>query len=50
MGMAHECRDLADNAKSEPIREQLLETAEQFERLAKRRLDRLGRAHLVPLH
>jgi hypothetical protein len=49
MSMADDCRDLADHAKSGQIREQLLEIAEQFERVAKHRLDLLRRPHLVPL-
>jgi hypothetical protein len=34
MDMAAECRDLASVAKSDAVREQLLEIAEQFQRLA----------------
>lgn len=33
--MAAECRALAAAAKQDPVREQLLEIAEQFERLAR---------------
>ena len=47
MRMAGECRDLAGHAKSETIREQLLETADQFERLATSRLERLRRQHMI---
>ena len=34
MSMAAECRELAELAKIETVREQLLESAAQFERLA----------------
>jgi hypothetical protein len=34
MSMAAECRELAELAKTETVREQLLESAAQFERLA----------------
>jgi len=34
MSMAAECRKLAELAKTETVREQLLESAAQFERLA----------------
>lgn len=40
LGMAEECRDLAAITTSETIREQLLEVAEQFERLARFRTER----------
>ena len=43
MDMADECRDLACRATSDVVREQLLEIAEQFESLAKSRLERLRR-------
>lgn len=38
--MAAECRDLAAATSLDVIREQLLETAEQFERLARFNRDR----------
>ncbi len=34
MSMAADCRELAELAKTETVREQLLESAAQFERLA----------------
>jgi len=34
MSMAAECRELAELAKTEAVREQILEIAAQFERLA----------------
>jgi hypothetical protein len=38
MAMAAECRALAERAITETVREQLLEMATQFERLAEHRL------------
>jgi hypothetical protein len=35
MAMAQECRSLSNAVTQEAVREQLLETAEQFERLAR---------------
>jgi hypothetical protein len=36
--MAADCRELAERAKTETVREQLLDMADQFERLAEQRL------------
>ena len=49
LSMADECRDLASYATSATVQEQLLEIAEQFERIAKQRLEKLGRV-LLTLH
>jgi len=40
--MAEECRELAAVTKSASVREQLLEIAERFEKLARRRERRNG--------
>jgi len=48
MDMAAECRDLAHAAKSEAVREQLLEIAEQFERLAAHKSRRPRNGQKVP--
>ena len=47
MAMAADCFALAERAKTETEREQLLEIADQFERLAKQRLKS---RHPMPAH
>jgi hypothetical protein len=47
MSMAAECRALAERATTATVREQLLEAADQFERLAG---DRLKSRRLITAH
>ena len=50
LGMSDECRDLAAITTSETIREQLLELADQFERLARFQSDRAKMLGRMPAH